>query len=413
MNIEYRRYIYFCVAIFFLTFFGLIMVFSSSAIDSMTRNRSPFLPLLSETLYVVVGFLGFIIASRIKTITYIKWSKYIYGAALAACLLVLTPLGITINGNRNWLNLGFATVQPSEFLKLSLILWLGLVLSKRIGHLDKLAFILIPGGIGAAVGFGVVMLGGDLGTAIILVLIIASAYAYAGTPTKYMVVASLIGGAALLVTFVLGSSNRMERVVAAYGDCQGHEEGFCYQTIHGLYALATGGLFGVGPGASREKWNYLPEANNDFIFSVIGEEFGVIGTFLVLGIFIFLLYATYRIILNLKSKYQKLVSASIIVWIIGQALINMAIVVRLLPVMGVPLPLISSGGSSLIATLLSLGVIASFARESMGRRQGVIMLFTRFRKPKLKEAKLKEAKLREVKLREAKLRETKLKGVKI
>ncbi|MDR2799029.1 MAG: FtsW/RodA/SpoVE family cell cycle protein, partial [Bifidobacteriaceae bacterium] len=229
--------------------------------------------------------------------------------------------------------------------------------------------------------------GGDLGTAIILILIIAAAYAFAGTKGKYMLAASAGGFVLLVLAFVVGSSNRMDRITAAYGDCLGHEEGFCYQTIHGLYALATGGIFGVGPGASREKWNYLPEANNDFIFSVIGEEFGVMGTLFVLAIFVFLLYSTYRIILQLKSNYEIIVAGCIITWIIGQALINMAIVVRLLPVMGVPLPLISSGGSSLIATLIALGVIASFARSAQGRRQGISTFLTRFRKPKMKVIK--------------------------
>ncbi|MDR3128177.1 MAG: putative lipid II flippase FtsW [Bifidobacteriaceae bacterium] len=384
MSKQYKYYIYFCVSIAFLTFFGIIMVFSSSAIDSMSRNKSPFLPLLTELIFVLVGLAAFIITSRIKTTTFIKYAKYIYIISIIFCLLVYTPLGVTINGNRNWINLGLTTVQPSEFLKLTLSLWLALVLSRRTAFLNQFMYILVPGGIGAAISFGVVMLGGDLGTAIILALIIAVCYTLAGTPAKFLILACLGGFLVLVLAFVVGSSNRMDRVLAAYGNCEGHEEGFCYQTIHGLYALATGGWFGVGPGASREKWNYLPEANNDFIFSVIGEEFGVLGTLLVLIIFVFLLYATYRIILNLKYKYQKIVAGAIIVWIIGQAMINMAIVVKLLPVMGVPLPLISSGGSSLVSTLLALGVIASFTRESMGRRQGIVSLFTRFGKAKMK-----------------------------
>jgi cell division protein FtsW len=217
--------------------------------------------------------------------------------------------------------------------------------------------------------------GGDLGTGLVLLAIIGGMLFVAGVPARMFLVA---GGAAagLAMTMALTSAYRMDRIHKWLVGCNDPDK--CFQTIHGQYALADGGWWGVGLGASREKWSWLPAAHNDFIFAIIGEELGLPGTLVIIGLFGLLAFACYRLVLGTDDFFIRVATAGVLVWVVAQALINMGAVIGLLPVIGVPLPLVSSGGSALMATLFALGMLLSFARnepacrEALAARPGVV-----------------------------------------
>jgi cell division protein FtsW len=223
---------------------------------------------------------------------------------------------------------------------------------------------LLPIGPVIAVAIGFVLLGKDLGTATIMFAIVLGALFFAGARLR-LLFASLVVSVGFAVLFSMTSENRQNRIQAWLDGCQSPRWAAlqCYQTLHGWWALADGGVFGVGLGNSRGKWNWIPEADNDFIFSIIGEELGLVGAVLVVLLFAVLAFAFIRIIRMQRDRFPMLVTAGVMVWIIAQAFVNIAVVLGLLPVLGVPLPLISKGGTALITTLAAIGVVLSFARR--------------------------------------------------
>jgi cell division protein FtsW len=295
-----------------------------------------------------------------------KYSKLADICIIFAVVLVAGALlfGYAAGGNKNWLQFGPITFQPSEVAKLALSGWLGIELSNlvrtnRIQNLkDLLGFRLLAGVFGVVAP---ILLGGDLGTAMIFLVIIFAQLFIAGVKGRYLATAFALG-ALLCVAFVLTSENRKARILGNYTNCNGDTQGWCYQSIHGFYALATGGIFGVGPGASREKWSYLPEAHNDFILAIVGEELGIVGTLTILICYAIMIWVMFYVIIHNNDLRCRIITAGIIAWIAGQAICNIGAVLRFLPVIGVPLPLISYGGTSLISVLWALGVVMSFIK---------------------------------------------------
>jgi cell division protein FtsW len=215
------------------------------------------------------------------------------------------------------------------------------------------------------------VLGGhDLGTSLVLLLILGSLLFAAGAPMRLFLVSG--GVAAALVTgLVLSSDSRMNRIGAWIGGTCTDKLGTCLQPIHGKYALADGGWWGVGLGASREKWSWLPEAHNDFIFAIIGEELGLPGTLVVLGLILVLGYACFRLVARSDDLFVRIATAGAMAWLLGQMLINVGAVIGMLPVIGVPLPLVSSGGSALLTSMVTLGMLMSFARAEPGAAEAL------------------------------------------
>jgi cell division protein FtsW len=212
--------------------------------------------------------------------------------------------------------------------------------------------------------FLLVMAGKDLGTAMIIVLIGVVAFLLGGFPLRWLLSIGVVGAVGIVGFFVLGNQNRISRILAAYKPCTASDvQGVCYQSIHGLYAMASGGLTGVGLGNSREKWNYLPEAHNDFIFAVIGEELGFIGACMVILAFVVMGWCLLRVAWLSRDGYARMVMVGIAAWIVSQALINICVVLGILPVMGLPLPFVSAGGTALIMCLISAGVAARMMRS--------------------------------------------------
>jgi cell division protein FtsW len=210
-----------------------------------------------------------------------------------------------------------------------------------------------------------VLIGNDLGTALIMISIVAALLFVAGAPLR---VFGLASGAALPVVALLvaTSANRRNRIdMWLSGQCT-DIYGSCLQTLHSQWALATGGWWGVGLGASRQKWSWLPEAHNDFIFAIIGEELGLAGTLSVLALFALLGFGLFRLVLTSNDMFVKVATGGVLVWVVGQAVVNVGAVIGVLPVIGVPLPLVSSGGSALITILIALGMVLGFARRVPG-----------------------------------------------
>ncbi len=342
--------------------FGLIMVLSASSVTSYQDSGSSFTVFKNQLTFAVLGTVVAVIASRIPT----RWWKIVafpvFGAAICLQLLVFTGLGRTVNGNRNWISLGGFSVQPSEFGKIAVVLACALVLAHKRAVLHRLRHVIFPLVPLLVTLFVLVMLGHDLGTTMVLALIAAGVFFVAGVRMRVFLAAGVlaVGGA---IAAVVTSGNRTGRIDAWLGTCINAHTPGCYQKMHGMYAMADGGWWGVGLGAGREKWSWLPEAHNDFIFAVIGEELGLPGTIVVLGLYAALGYGCYRMIVTSSNMFVRLATAGIMVWILAQSMINIGSVIGMLPIIGVPLPLVSSGGSALVTTLLALGILISFARN--------------------------------------------------
>ncbi|WP_413450527.1 putative lipid II flippase FtsW [Georgenia phoenicis] len=364
-------------AVALLLAIGVVMVLSASSIASIRDTGSPYGQFFSQATFALIGVPLMLVASRIPVAWYRKLAWPALGLGMLLQALIFTPLARGEKGNTNWIYIGGGqTIQPSEFLKLALAVWLGLVLARKAHLLDRWQHVLVPGLVVSAAALGLVLGGRDLGTALVVAAVVAGAMFVAGVPLKWFG-AALVAGAGAVAFLVVLSENRMQRITAVFGgDCD--ESAACYQTLHGLYGLGTGGISGLGLGASREKWAYLPEAHNDYIFAIVGEELGLWGTLLVLGLFTVLAVGMFRIVRRHPDPFVKITTGGITAWILGQALINIGVVIGFLPVIGVPLPLVSAGGSALIAILLAMGVVLAFARDEPGAaaalraRRGVV-----------------------------------------
>ena len=350
----------------FLVVFGLIMELSSSAVESFKASGDFFNGFVRQVVFATVGVPLMLIAARMRASFWKRWSGIFLLVALGLQFLtVATPLGSERGGNRNWITIGTFSGQPSEFVKLSLVIWLGYILFKKRDVMDnwrELVVPLVPIG-GAAVGL--VLLGGDLGTSIILTAIVMGAIFFAGVKLRFLAVPIVLIGIAGAIA-ASARSSRQDRIQAFLSGCKSADDhlGSCWQTVHGWWALASGGLFGSGLGNSKAKWSWLPEADNDFIFAIIGDELGLLGAILVLALFVVLAIAFVRIIRASTDPFARVTVSAVMVWIVGQAFVNIAVVLGILPVLGVPLPLISAGGSALVTSLIGIGIVLSFARRA-------------------------------------------------
>ncbi|MGX6451519.1 putative lipid II flippase FtsW [Brevibacterium paucivorans] len=361
-----------CVVL--LTSFGLIMVLSASSITSSAGGEgNPFSVFLRQAMFAVVGMGLMFVVARFKVKTWKKLAPVLLIGGLLLQVLPLTPLGVEVNGNRSWFSVGGGfRIQPAEFVKIALSLYVGRFMSTKIRELSSFT-VVIPVLAATGLSIGLVIAGHDLGTGLVLIAVALGALFVGGLPWKWLMtlMAVAIAGVAVLV---LTNANRIARIQAMF---TGHSSdvsdplGQHWQSNHGLYALASGGWLGVGLGGSREKWAWLPEAHNDFIFAIIGEELGLVGTLAVVLLFALLSYGIVRIIMRSQDRFVQTVSAGLLAWLAGQAFINISVVTGLLPVIGVPLPFVSYGGSSLAATLIAAGVLLSFARSEPGASEAL------------------------------------------
>jgi cell division protein FtsW len=351
-----------------LVVFGLIMVFSASSVEALLSDEASYSIFVRQLGFAVVGALAAAIASRLSVRS---WKRLAFPVVIlsGALLAAVIPLGKMVNGNRNWLSFGPLQFQPSELAKVGLILVGALIFANKASRVSSVLHVALPYLVPVAtVIIGLILAGHDLGTAIVVLVIVAAVVLVAGAPKRVFALGSVLAitGVVLMVT---ASSNRTSRIANFFNPaCQADPDGWCGQSVHGMYALADGGWWGVGLGASKEKWAWLAEAHNDFIFAIIGEELGLPGTLMILVLFGILAWACFRLVSRTQDRFVRIAGAGIMAWLLGQAIVNIGAVIGLLPVIGVPLPLVSAGGSSLVTTLVALGILLSFARNEPGCR---------------------------------------------
>lgn len=345
---------------------GLLMVLSASSVFSYRRYHDSYAVFLQQLISVAIALPCAYVAAKLphKLIRVLAWPALLVSIVLLA--LTQTSMGHAVNGNQNWLKIGPLSLQPSELAKLAIILWCADVYARKERLLSSTAHALFPvvpvvGGVTA-----LVLLGHDLGTALVLFAIVLGLLWASGAPARLFVSAFVVvSGLAFLLAVT--DKTRMARLTTFtnpfdnFGD-QG------WQVAHGIFAMSSGGLFGKGIGASQQKWGGLPEAHTDFIFAVLGEELGLAGTLLVLFLFLALAFAGLRVAVRTRDPFVRFLAAGITVWLTAQMMVNVGMVLALLPVIGIPLPLVSYGGSALLPSVVALGLLISFSRTEPGAR---------------------------------------------
>jgi cell division protein FtsW len=348
-----------------LLILGILMVLSASTVESYRVFGSAYTLWGRQVMFAVVGLVAMVVASRMSVKT---WRRLAYPTLIVALVTLAAVLvvGHSVAGQRNWIELGGPfRFQPSEFAKLALVLWGSDLLARKQGLLDQWKHLLVPLLPVVALMIGLVVLEGDVGTALILIPMLAAILFVNGAPARLFVGGALLVAAGIALLSI-AAPYRLERFASWLNPSQ-DSLGSGWQVLHGQSALGGGGWFGVGLGASREKWGWLPEAHTDFIYAVVGEELGIIGTMLVIGLFAAIGVAGLRLARVTSDPFVRTASAATVAWILTQALLNLGAVLQLIPITGVPLPLVSYGGSSLVPTLVALGMLMSFARAEAGR----------------------------------------------
>lgn len=350
---------------FLLLGIGLMMVQSSSSVRAYAEASSPFYFLIRQALYVAVGLVLFCITLRMDFSTLRKLVTPILVVATVLLIAVLIPgIGSEVNGSRGWINLGFFAIQPAEIGRLAVILWVAAVLAPRVRTATAKEF-LWPAAIAPLIVGGLTLVAPDMGMATSVGIAFVVLIYLAGFPA-WKLFGFLTGLGIVFAIFASTMAYRMSRVQVYVDTLRGNfdrasQEG--YQTYQGMLSLAEGGLFGKGLGQSSAKWFYLPEASNDFIFAIIGEELGWVGALFVVALYAALAIVGIRIAMRSVDPFRRLVAGAVSTTIALQAFINIGYVVGLLPVTGIQLPLISYGGSSAVVTLASLGLLANCARH--------------------------------------------------
>ncbi|MFD5497249.1 putative lipid II flippase FtsW [Streptomyces sp. NPDC001812] len=360
---------------------GLVMVYSASQITALQNSLPGSYFFRKQLLAAGIGTVLLLAAARMPVKLHRALAYPLLAGSVFLMILVQVPgIGMAVNGNQNWIDLGGSfQLQPSEFGKLALVLWGADLLARKQDRrlLAQWKHLLVPLVPVAFMLLGLIMLGGDMGTAIILTAILFGLLWLTGAPTRLF--AGVLAVAVLIGAFLIWSSpNRMARL-----SCLGATEPQagpvdCWQAVHGIYALASGGIFGSGLGASVEKWGQLPEAHTDFIFAVTGEELGLAGTLSVLALFAALGYAGIRVAGRTEDPFVRYAAGGVTTWITAQAVINIGAVLGLLPIAGVPLPLFSYGGSALLPTMFAIGLLIAFARDEPAARAALAMRQPRF-----------------------------------
>ena len=350
-----------------LTLAGLVMVLSASSITAYAQFGDSFLFFERQAAYAVVGVIAMTITSRMRYRAWLRLSGPLLAITIACLALVLHPTaGIDAYGASRWVSLGPVTIQPSELAKLALVVFAAATLSRSVGHLDDLRRLLLPLAPVLLVVCAMVMLQPDLGTTVIIAGTVFLLVFAAGAPIRYLLVGG-VGGAGAAMGLIASASYRRARFLAfLHPWADAHNTG--WQLAQSLIALGSGGWTGVGLGASRQKWMYVPNAHTDFIFAILGEELGLIGEVVVLAAFAALLFAGIRVAAHAKDALGRLLATGIVAWFGLQIVVNLGAVTGLLPITGVPLPFLSYGGSSLVVSLAAVGILVNIARTSGERR---------------------------------------------
>ena len=344
---------------------GVAMVLSASTVESYRVYGSAYTLWLRQVMFAVGGLVLMVVTSRMS-VAYLRRLAYPLLAFALSTLLIVLVIGHSVAGQRNWIELGGPfRFQPSEFAKLAIVLWGADLMARKQGVLDQWKHLLIPLLPVTGLIVALVVLEGDVGTALIMVPMIAAILYVNGAPARLFAA----GGAVVLAGIAalsMGHSYRLGRF-ESWLNPSADAMGTGWQVLQGKSALGGGGWFGVGLGASREKWDWLPEAHTDFIYAVVGEELGILGSLLVIALFAAIGVAGLRLARRTTDPFVRTASVTIVAWLLTQAMLNIGAVLQLIPITGIPLPLVSYGGSSLVPTLMALGILMAFARAEAAR----------------------------------------------
>lgn len=341
---------------------GLIMVASASAVDSYKETENAAFIFMRQGLYVLVGFAALIFLSNLKLEFFRRAAPPVL-LGMLVLQLVTAFFGVEINGNRNWLDIGITNIQPAEFLKVALIVALALQLAQlnQDPQTDKQIWWMVLG-VSAVAVILVAFVGRDLGTGVVIGLTLMAMFLFAGMPLmRWLGLSAFV--AVVAVAAIMSSASRRIRFEAWLNPDGADPMGVMWQFEKGTWALAAGGFWGTGLGRSKLKWSWIPEVENDFIFAIIGEELGLLGAIGVIGLYFALAMVLFSIAKQQTNAFSRNLVAGVMVWISMQAFINIGVVLGLFPVLGVPLPLISAGGSSTIATLAGIGIVLAVERD--------------------------------------------------
>ena len=344
-----------------LVFFGIIMVFSASYIQSSFKHNDPYFFLKKDLIFATLGFIGMMILSNIDYKLWKKYATHICVIATVFLILVLTPLGIEANGAQRWLGVGSATFQPSDIAKFACVVITAKLIEQRYDKIKSLTKGVLPLLVVPMIFFVLIMLEPNMSTAGTVILVVFVMLFVAGMNMKF-VGAMVLSGIGLFVALVIAEPYRMKRMMSFLNPFQ-DPLGSGYQVIQSLYALGSGGLFGLGLGKSRQKYFYIPEPQNDFIFAIIGEELGLIGCIIVIMLFIILVYRCVRIALKCEDIFACMLVIGIGALIGIQAALNIAVATSSMPATGVALPFISYGGTSLTMLMGEIGIVLNVSKH--------------------------------------------------
>ncbi len=346
---------------------GVLMVQSASQVAAISSGRNPLGGVLRQGAYAAIGIGLMLAISRVPTAALRRYSWLLLAIGFFLQILVYTPLGYEAGGNRNWLRLGPISMQPAEFMKFVLLVWVSAVLAAKRRLLGEWVHVAIPILPVVAASMLINILGGDLGTLLVLAALVFGCLYF--SRVRLRILAGIAAVAAIgIAAMTLMKPNRVVRIMHFFEvDClrdAEHAYAGCWQTLNGFWALAQGGLFGTGVGGSTAKWHWLPEAENDFVFAILGEELGFVGAATVIALFVALAAVLLALGTCTDSPFARAVFGGLAVWVSAQMIVNIAVVLGFVPVLGVPLPFISAGGTSLLSLLLAVGVALSCVREA-------------------------------------------------
>jgi cell division protein FtsW len=340
---------------------SVVMVYSASAILALERFEQPYLFLTKQVMWVVLGLAVLAIAMRVDYRTYrndtFVWSLLGFVGVALVVVLFSSP----VNGTRRWFGVGGLGIQPSELAKIGCILFTALVLERRMHRIDDLSYSLLPVGIVTGALVGLILFQPDFGTAVALLLIVTVMVFAAGLSYRYFV-GTLLAMIPVVYLVLMAAPYRRERLLI-FWDPERDPLGAGFQILQSLIAVGTGGVFGRGLMEGVQKLFYLPEAHTDFIFAVIGEELGLIGATATLACFCLIAWRGTRIALRAQDSFGSFMALGLTAMIVVQAFINMSVVLSLMPTKGIPLPLVSFGGSSLLISLLGMGMLLNISQH--------------------------------------------------
>ncbi|MSO87114.1 MAG: putative lipid II flippase FtsW [Acidimicrobiia bacterium] len=351
-----------------LNFVGLMMVLTASSVSAFDTYGSSWYIARLQFLWVMAGA---VICLGVSRLDYRRWRKLavpMLVMCISLLVLVLVPgVGVKVNGARRWFALGPLHLQPSELAKIALVLFLANLLDRRVRRMDDWRATVKPTLVVFIAIAVLLMLEPNLGTTLVMGIVVLSMLFAAGAPVRPLAIVA-VTGCALATLLAVVAPYRMARVMA-FLDPWATYKTSGYQNIQSLVGVASGGLTGTGIGGSRAKWGFLPEAHTDFIFAVIGEEFGLIGALVVVGLFAALCVVGVRVVILAPDRFGSLVAAGITVWFGAQAFVNIGAVLGLLPITGLPLPFVSYGGTALVVSMASAGILLNVARQAQAPLQ--------------------------------------------